>query len=96
MLASEVIEILGNTFLVQHQSTWGSVLRYTHVGLCVFLLLVVLGQHLAGVSITMLSVRSWFLMAVIAPAGPAAPTLPQLAWGGSTLLSSALRAVWHH
>lgn len=35
MLASEVPETLGNTFLVPRQSAAdGSVLGYTHVGLC--------------------------------------------------------------
>ena len=35
MLASEVLEILGNIFSVQHRSAArGGVLGYTHMGLC--------------------------------------------------------------
>lgn len=44
--------------------------------------LLVPGLHLAGFNITMLSVKSWFLIFIIAPAGQAALAEPQPAQGG--------------
>lgn len=74
MLVSEMLEIRGNIFSVQHRSAaYGNVLGYRHVGLCEPGFLLVLGLHLAGVSAAVLSIRSRFLIFVIAPARQAAP-----------------------
>lgn len=73
MLVSEMLEIRGNIFSVQHRSAaYGSVLGYRHVGLCEPGFILVLGLHLAGVSVAVLSIRSRFLIFVIAPARQAA------------------------
>lgn len=44
--------------------------------------LLVPGLHLAGINITVLPVRSWFLISIIAPAGQAVLAEPQPAQGG--------------
>lgn len=95
-------EIFGNILSVSYRSAAsGCVLGYTHQASKSGFTLLVPGLLLAGINITMLSVRLWFLIFITAPVGQAVLADPSLLREGSSRgrdceLSLALVAVWHH